>query len=138
VVAADEVAAGRDELDRGDVVAREPVPACEVADPSSEGVPDDADVRRRPGERRQPVLRGAGVTSRHRRPAPTRAVLAAGIDPDPGERRRAHEDAAREVAEGRRGVPVPWTAMRRPASRAATTTHATSAASAGNATAAGR
>ena len=55
-VGADEVARGRDDLDRGDLVGADAVLAREPGEAAAERVADDADVRRGAGERGQAVL----------------------------------------------------------------------------------
>ena len=70
------------ELDGRDAVRREAMPTAEPADPATERVPDDADVRRRAGERRKSVL-GRGFADLRPEDASlgTRGA-SLGIDPD--------------------------------------------------------
>ena len=77
-------AVGRHDLGGGDAVAREPVRADHPAQAAPQGIAQDADVGRRAGEVREPML-GRGVGERLRQDARLDPRAAgAGVDGDPG------------------------------------------------------
>ena len=76
-VGAEKPAVGGDDLDRLDVVGRQPIGAAQPAHPAADRVPDHADVRRGARQRGQAVLGRRLATSRQTTPASARAILAA-------------------------------------------------------------
>ena len=113
-VGADQVAAGGDQLGRGDAVGGQPVAAGQPAEPAAEGVPGHPHVRGGARERGQAVLGG-----RDGHVLPHRAGLGAGgaggrVDADPAHPRRPEQHRAVQrfersgaVAGALRGDPDP-------------------------------
>jgi hypothetical protein len=105
----DELAPGCDELDRGDVVGREPVLAGEPRQAAADGVAHDADVRRGARQREQAVRRGRLGHLDPQRPGRDARDLRLDVDLDAAHALRGDQD---RVLERRQGDAVVARALR--------------------------